>query len=118
MEPTSPSKKQSAPRKIEIRNDHFGFVNIEAWLNIIRSYKALHPRHEVTILYEGETLQNKISLFKLERPVNMDGFFLVVSADDQDLVHVPKLHRLLVEGGSPKCDKFIQRELHQILDLF
>ena len=85
------------PRNLPITNSHFSFSNVEAWLNIIRSYAALHPRHEVTIFYEGEAIQNKISLFKLERPLNTGGFEISIALDDGDESHVTKLIRLLIE---------------------
>jgi len=106
------------PRKLTIANDHFSYANVEAWLNIIRSYMALHPRHEVIIHYEGETIQNNLNLFKLERPINEDGFEMTVHVNDGDETHVTKLFRLLVEGGGPNHNQFIRKELHQILDLF
>ena len=37
MEPTESPKTTSEPRTIVISDDHFGFANMEAWLNIIRS---------------------------------------------------------------------------------
>ena len=118
MDPASPSDKQSDPRQIPIRNDHFSFANVEAWLNIIRSYKTHHPDHHVHITYHGESLHNQMALFKLERPVDPEGFELVVSANDENLEDVPKLFRLLVEGGGGHPENYIKRDVNQVLDLF
>ncbi len=118
MDPTEPSSKHSAPRTIVITNESFAYGNIEAWMNIIRSYMEVHPRHSVTLLYEDEPIQNVTALFKMERPVNREGFKVMVSAPDEDLRHVSKLYRLLVEGAGPDYSKFLQREIHRTLRLF
>jgi len=43
MESTYTPPKQSPRRKIVIENPAFGMGNVEAWSNIIRAYKAVHP---------------------------------------------------------------------------
>lgn len=118
MDSASPSEKQSDPRVIPIRNDHFSFANVEAWLNIIRSYKSQHPHHQVHITYHGESLHNQMALFKLERPVDPEGFELVVSAMDENMADVTKLFRYLVEGAGKHPENFIKKDVHQFLDLF
>ena len=118
MEPSATPVKQSAPRRIVVTNDHFQFGNIEAWINIIRSYKETNPDHVVTILYNDEPIRNITSLFKMPRPIRRDAFQLVVSANDQNLDAVPKLYRLLVEGAGPDFRKFLLRDIHQVLKLF
>jgi len=118
MEPTETPKTTSEPRTIVISDDHFGFVNIEAWLNIIRSYQAKHPSHHVHLSYEGEEIRNLKYLFKMDRPVNPMGFQCSISTVDQNLKDIPKLVRLLVEGAGPNHSIFITRELHRVLELF
>ncbi len=118
MERTSTRATQTAPRRIVITVDHFAYANIEAWMNIIRSYKAVHPNHEVTLMYEGEAAKNVQYLFKLGRPVNRDGFELVVGAPADEHKDVAKLYRLLVEGAGPDFEKFLNRELYRTLKLF
>ena len=118
MEGTSNRATQTAPRRIVITVDHFAFANIEAWMNIIRSYKAVYPNHQVTLLYQGEPARNVQYLFRLGRPVNRDGFELVVGAPADEQKDVAKLYRLLVEGAGPDYEKFLDRELYRTLKLF
>lgn len=118
MEPTESPKASSKPRTIVISDDHFGFANMEAWLNIIRSYQAKHPRHQVHLSYEGEEIRNLKYLFKMERPVSPTGFKCYISTVDQNLKDFPKLIRLLVEGAGPNHGTFLTRELNRVLNLF
>ncbi|MBI3991717.1 MAG: hypothetical protein HY342_00475, partial [Candidatus Lambdaproteobacteria bacterium] len=98
------------PRAIVVTNEEFVYGNIEAWINIIESYRRRHPEHRVSILYEGEPVNNLVSLFKLQRTPGDDSFKLVVTAPDKNLKDVPKLYRLLVEGAGPNYQRFIQKE--------
>jgi len=118
MESTTPPPKRSKPRNLVVTNELLEFGNIEAWLNIIRSYKSLHPTHRVILYYKGEVVNNLINLFKLGRPVAAEGFQLEVAAPDEDFTHEPKLFRLLVEGAGPDYERFIIHELHTVLKLF
>jgi hypothetical protein len=118
MEPQDLPPKHSPPRKIVIDNEAFGFGNIEAWANIIRSYRELHPQHRVLVLYQGEPVANLASLFKLGKQVNRSAFELSVAANDQNFKHLAKLYRLLVEGAGKDFEKFLVPELHRTLKLF
>ena len=118
MESTESPKTTSEPRTIVISDDHFGFANMEAWLNIIRSYQAKHPGHKVHLSYAGEEIQNLKYMFKIERPVSPVGFQCYISTGDGNLKDVPKLVRLLVEGAGPNHGTFLTRELNRVLDLF
>ena len=118
MEPVYTPAKHSPPRKIVIENEAFGFGNIEAWANIIRSYNEKHPDHQVILLYQGQPVQSLTYLFKLVKGVDRDAFELVVSAHDADFSQVAKLYRLLVEGAGTTYEKFISHEIHRTLKLF
>lgn len=118
MEPIEPPAFVSEPRTIPITRDHFGFINIEAWLNIIRSYQAKYPHHRVHLIYRGEEIRNRMYLFKMARPIDKEGFQCYVSADDQDLGDTTKLYRLLMEGAGPNPHPFITQEVNRVLDLF
>lgn len=107
----------TAPRTIVVTNDELVHGNIEAWMNIIASYAERHPEHVVLIYYEGEPVNNLQTLFRKESP-NKEAFQLVVETPDGFLKDVPKLFRLLVEGAGPNYGRFIQKELHKVLDLF
>jgi len=118
MEPQDLPPKHSPPRKIAIANADFGFGNIEAWANIIRSYQELHPGHRVTLLYQNEPVPSLTKLFKLGHQVDHEAFQVTVTAQDQDFKHLRKLHRLLVEGAGADFQKFLVPELHRTLKLF
>ena len=109
---------QTAPRDIVVTNRDFTYANVEAWKNIIESYLQNHPEHDVAILYEGKTLANLITLFKMEAQPNRHGFQMVVTAPDKNLKDVPKLYRFLVEGAGPNFARFIEKEMYQVLKLF
>ena len=106
------------PRAIVVSNDVFVYGNIEAWINIIESYRQKHPEHRVSILYKGEPVNNLVTLFKMQRAPDDDAFELVVTAPDKSLKDVPKLYRLLVEGAGPNYERFIQKEAFKVLTLF
>jgi hypothetical protein len=118
MEPLYVPPKQSPPRKLVIDNEAFGYSNIEAWANIIRSYVEKHPGHRVNLIYHGEPVQSLTYLFKLGKTVDRDAFQVSVAAPDQDFRQVTKLCRLLVEGAGPDFKKFIVKDLHRTLKLF
>ena len=109
---------RTVPREIVITNRTLEYGNIEAWTNIITSYRQLHPDHEVTILYEGEPVHSMLSLYKAGDDINLAGFQLVVSAPDASWKDVPKLYRHLVEGASAHFKKYIEKDLHRVLKLF
>ena len=109
---------RTVPREIVITNSGLEYGNIEAWTNIIGSYRQEHPGHEVVILYEGDPVHSMISLYKRGESLNLSGFQLAVAAPDGNWKDVPKLYRYLVEGASPNFDKFIQHEIHKVLKLF
>ena len=110
--------QSTAPRDIVITNRSLENGNIEAWINIIQSYNAVHPEHQVIIYYEGTVISNMISLFKMEQNPNLNGFQMVVKAQDGDWKNVAKLYRFLVEGASPRFEQFIKKDVYQVLKLF
>jgi len=109
---------RTIPREIVITNRALEHGNIEAWTSIIASYRQRHPDHDVLILYEGEPVNNMLSLYKRDTKLNLNGFQLAVSAPDANWKDVPKLYRYLVEGASPAYGKFIEKEMFRVLDLF
>lgn len=107
----------STPRTIPISNI-LEFGNIEAWMNIIQSYKAAHPGHTVSILYQDQTVLNLVRLYRLRDSLSHDEFQLLVRAPDDDRKDVKKLFRLMVEGAGPNYKAFINKELYRVLTLF
>jgi hypothetical protein len=118
MESLDTPPKQTPRRKIVIDYEAFGMGNVEAWANIIRSYKELHPEHHVLLFYEDKQVSNLTYLFKVGKPVNRGRFEMCVTGRDENFRHVPKLFRLLVEGAGPDYQKFVVPEIHRTLKLF
>lgn len=118
MSETANNGQTTAPRDIIVTNRALENGNVEAWINIIQSYNAAHPDHEVVIYYEGTAVNNMISLFKMQKAPNPNGFQMVVKARDGNLKDVAKLYRFLVEGGSARFERFIQKDMYQVLKLF
>lgn len=105
-------------KKIIISVSNFAFGNIEAWINIIASYKEKHPNHHVLIYYEGLLVMNMIALFKMVSTPNREGFTFAVQAPDKNIKDVPRLYRFLVEGASDNFHPFIGKEIYKTLELF
>lgn len=118
MEPFYTPPQHSPLRRIVIDNEDFGFGNVEAWANIIRSYEQSHPGHRVLLVYQGKPVMNFTYLFKLGKLVDREGFEVAVAAEDRDYRHTSKLLRLLVEGAGPDYERFITHEIHRVLKLF
>ena len=109
---------QTSPREIVVTNAALEYGNIEAWTNIIASYHQRHPGHRVIIIYDGEPVSSVVSLFKMGEALNPHAFQMSVAAPDALWKDVPKLYRYLVEGGGAGYGKFLQREIHRVLNLF
>jgi len=117
-ETASPIPKVTGPLPIPVASESLKFGNIEAWLNIIQSYRERHPGHQVSILYQGQHVRNLIDLFKISGEPDPKGFAIDVATPDRDWKDVPKLRRLLAEGGGPHYEQFIGKALYQVLRLF
>lgn len=118
MTENSDSVQATVPRDIVVTNRSLENGNIEAWMNVIQSYESLHPDHEVIIYYEGVAVNNMISLYKMEQARNPNGFQLVVRAPDGNWKDVAKLYRYLVDGASANYERFIKKDIYQVLKLF
>ena len=59
-----------------------------------------------------------ISLYKMEQTPNPNGFQMVVKAEDGNWKDVAKLYRFMVEGASPRFERFINKDMYQVLNLF
>ncbi len=107
-----------SPRPIAIPSTELAHGNIEAWMNIIQSYRLRHPDHAVRILYRGQEISDLKELFKLSAEPDHGAFELEVGVPDGNRRDVPKLYRLLVEGAGPGYQPFITKELFKVLNLF
>ena len=105
-------------RQIVIENDHFTFGNVEAWMNIIASYRAVHPDHIVTIYYDDLPVHNLISLYKRIGNLDITKFEMQVAMPDRDKKNVNKLRALLRTGAGKDFHPFINKERNRLLKLF
>lgn len=105
-------------QRLVFTNSHFTYGNVEAWVSIIRSYLAIHPVHRVTMFYDGQPIHNLLSLYKRIGSLNTDLFEVRVATPDNDQADIAKLVRLLADGASPDYLRYIQKELHRVLELF
>ena len=105
-------------RPLVIENSHFTFGNIEAWINILKSYQSTFPDHKVMLIYNGVPVNNLANLHKQVHNLNLERFELKVSGEDMNRKNVSKLRRLLMEGGGPNFKPFINRELYKVTQLF
>jgi len=112
------SASQRGPRPLPVTNAELEFGNVEAWINVIRSYLAKHPGHKVVLLYDGEPVANLLSLYRMRHEISRDRFALQVEAPADERGDVAKLFRLLVEAAGPDYRRYLQKELHRVLTLF
>jgi hypothetical protein len=105
-------------RPIVVSAQPMRFGNFEAWINIIQSYQQRHPQHHVRIRYKGDPVNNLVELFKIARNPDTGAFAVEVDVTDGDYRDLAKLYRLLAEGGGPDYERYLAKELFQVLRLF
>lgn len=105
-------------RPIVVSAEPMRFGNFEAWINIIQSYRQRHPAHYVRIRYRGDPVNNLVELFKIARNPDTTAFEVEVDVTDGDYQDLAKLYRYLAEGAGPNYERFLSKELFQVLKLF
>ena len=105
-------------RPIVVSADPMKFGNFEAWINIIQSYRQRHPDHFVRIRYRNEPVNNLVELFKIARNPDTHAFEVEVDVTDGDYRDLAKLYRHLAEGAGQDYERYIAKELFQVLRLF
>jgi hypothetical protein len=110
-------KKKVTPKySIQVTNELFHNGNVEAWKNIVESYKAKYPGLEVHIFHDGQKVNNINALFKWGKVKHGDAILFAVSGDD--IKGVAKLQRYLFEGASLRYTNFLKKDVNKILNLF
>lgn len=110
-------KKKVTPKySIQVTNELFHNGNVEAWKNIVESYKAKYPGLEVHIFHDGQKVNNINALFKWGKVKHGDAILFSVSGDD--IKGVAKLQRYLFEGASLRYTNFLKKDVNKILNLF
>lgn len=115
--PAGGGKKRVTPKySIQVTNELFHNGNVEAWKNIVESYKAAHSGLEVHIFHDGQKVNNINALFKWGKVKNGD--VILFSVAGEEIKGVAKLQRYLFEGASLRFEKYLKKDVNKILNLF
>ncbi len=109
-------KRMSGKVSVQVSNELFHNGNVEAWKNIIESYNHKYPNCEVVVFYDNEVINNLNALFKWGK-VKM-GNVIIYQVIGSDFKDVSKLKRYLYEGASHRYEKFLEKPVNKILNLF
>ena len=110
-------KKRMTPKySVQVTNELFHNGNVEAWKNIVESFKAKYAALEVHIFHDGEKVNDINSLFKWGKVKNGD--VLLFSVSGEDIKGVAKLQRYLFEGASIRFQNFLKKDVNKVLHLF
>jgi hypothetical protein len=115
--PAGGGKRKVTPKySIQVTNELFHNGNVEAWKNIVESYKAKYSGLEVHIFHDGQKVNNINALFKWGKVKHGDAILFSVSGDD--IKGVAKLQRYLFEGASQRYYNFLKKDVNKIITLF
>jgi len=115
--PEAGGKKRVTPRySIQVTNELFHNGNVEAWKNIVESYKEKFPGLEVHIFHDGQKVNNINALFKWGKVKNGD--VILFSVAGEEIKGVAKLQRYLYEGASLRFENYLKKDVNKILNLF
>ncbi len=115
---TSSGKKivMTPKYSVQVTNELFHNGNVEAWKNIVESYKAKYAGLDVHIFHDGEKVNNINALFKWGKVKHGD--VLLISISGEEIKGVAKLQRYLYEGASMRYEIFIKVDVNKVLKLF
>lgn len=115
--PPSGGKVRMTPKySVQVSNELFHNGNVEAWKNIVESYKTKYPGLEVHIFHDGQKVNNINSLFKWGKVKHGDVIVFCVSGEE--IKGVAKLQRYLYEGASIRFENFLKKDVNKVLNLF
>ena len=110
-------RKRMTPKyAVQVTNELFHNGNVEAWKNIVESYKAKFTELEVHVYHDGEKVNDLNSLFKGGKVKNGD--VLLFSVSGEEIKGVAKLQRYLFEGASLRYETFLKKDVNKVLTLF
>ena len=101
---------------VQVTNELFHNGNVEAWKNIIESYKTSHAGLDVHIFHDGQKVNNINALFKWGKVKHGD--VILISVSGEDFKSVAKLQRYLFEGASQRYENFLKKDVNKVLPLF
>jgi hypothetical protein len=114
--PASGKRTMTPKLSVQVSNELFHNGNVEAWKNIIQSYTTKYPTNEVVVFYDNEVINNLNALFKWGK-VKM-GNVIMFSVVGVVIKDVSKLKRYLFEGASSRYEKFLDKAVDKVLNLF
>ena len=109
-------RRKSTQYRILVTNELFHNGNVEAWKNIIESYRKKYPACRVEIYFEGERINNIQALFKWGK-VKL-GNVIFFSVIGHQVENVAKLKHYLHQGASPGFECFLKKLPETSLNLF
>jgi len=89
---------------------------VEAWKNIVESYKTKFPGLDVHIFHDGQRVNNINALFKWGKVKHGDA--ILVSVSGEEIKGVAKLQAYLREGASIRYTNFLKKDVNKVLNLF
>ena len=101
---------------VQVTNELFHNGNVEAWKNIIESFRTKFSDLEVHIFHDGEKVNDINSLFKWGKVKHGD--VLLFSVAGEDIKGIAKLQRYLFEGASIRFHNFLKKDVNKVLNLF
>ncbi|HBE00983.1 MAG: hypothetical protein A2096_10040 [Spirochaetes bacterium GWF1_41_5] len=97
--------KSSEMASVQVTNELFHNGNVEAWKRIIASYENKYPGRKVNVFYDGEKIENIMSLFQWGKvKIGTCIMFTISGPDYPDII---KLKKYLHRGASPFFESFI-----------
>jgi hypothetical protein len=101
---------------VAVTNECFHNGNVEAWKQIINSYKTRYPALTVYIYYEGERILDINSLFQWGKVKHGSSIQFAVAGEG--IKDVAKLQRYLAHGASNRFEAFLTASPGVVLKLF
>lgn len=115
--PDAGGKRKVTPKySVQVTNELFHNGNVEAWKNIVESYKSKHPALDVHIFHDGQRVNNINALFKWGKVKHGDAIVFCVSGEE--IKGVAKLQRYLFEGASIRYSNYLKKDVNKVLNLF
>ena len=115
--PAAGGKARMTPKySVQVTNELFHNGNVEAWKNIVESYKTKFPGLEVHIFHDGQKVNNINALFKWGKVKHGD--VLLFSVSGEEIKGVAKLQRFLFEGASLRYENYLKKDVNKVLTLF
>ena len=110
-------KKKVTPKySVQVTNELFHNGNVEAWKNIVESYKGKFPDLEVHVFHDGQKVNDLNALFKWGKVKHGD--VILFSVAGEEIKGVAKLQRYLFEGASLRFTNFLKKDINKVLNLF